>query len=55
MGKVLEPFFTTKRTGEGTGLGLTVAKALMDLHGVAIRLLNRSEGGLRVELMFKAA
>jgi signal transduction histidine kinase len=34
--RIYEPFFTTKGVGKGTGLGLEIAK----------RLLQRSEGGL---------
>jgi two-component system NtrC family sensor kinase len=31
--RIMSPFFTTKVEGEGTGLGLAVSKAIMEVHG----------------------
>ncbi len=31
--QIMSPFFTTKPEGEGTGLGLAVSKAIMQVHG----------------------
>ena len=31
--RLFQPFFTTKRRGEGVGLGLTFTKAVVDAHG----------------------
>jgi signal transduction histidine kinase len=52
--RVFEPFvrLETSRSSEtgGTGLGLTLVKAIAQGHGGSIRLENRAEGGLRATL-----
>jgi len=40
---IFEPFFTTKGT-VGTGLGLWVAKEIMDKHSGSIRMRSSTEG-----------
>ena len=50
--RIFEPFFTTKDTGKGTGLGLTVAYAIMQEHGGQIRLVSNSSGGANFQIGF---
>jgi signal transduction histidine kinase len=53
LGKVFDPFFSTKPTGKGMGLGLTVAKKLVELHSGTIRVGNCPQDGAIVTLIFK--
>lgn len=32
LGKIMQPFFTTKAPGKGTGLGLSISKGIIDEH-----------------------
>ena len=49
--KLFEPFFTTKDK-EGTGLGLCVARMIMNMHGGDLKAENRAEGGARFRMFW---
>jgi signal transduction histidine kinase len=53
--KLFEPFFTTKAPGHGTGLGLSVARQIVQLHGGTLRLASRPGGGARVTIQIPSA
>jgi signal transduction histidine kinase len=51
LGKLYDPFFTTRPLGEGTGLGLTVSLNIVRAHNASINIQNREAGGASVVVM----
>ncbi|CAH2604323.1 Histidine kinase [Rhodovastum atsumiense] len=55
LGRVTEPFFTTKPHGEGTGLGLPMAKGFAEQSGGALAIDSTPGVGTRVTLWLPVA
>jgi len=53
--RCLDPFFTTKDVGEGTGLGLAVANNIVVNHGGKIEIQSDLGKGTTVRLTFPTA
>lgn len=51
--RIFEPFVTTRR--DGLGLGLTVSRTILALHGARIRARNRAAGGASFEVVLPVA
>ncbi len=50
---LFSPFVTTKKVGEGTGLGLYLSKKLMSRMNAEIKINRNYKNGLQIDLVFK--
>src|SRR6202008_4837746 len=53
--KIYDPFFTTKRPGGGSGLGLTICLAVIKDHGGQIQLQTSEGSGTTFRILLPAA
>jgi signal transduction histidine kinase len=54
-GKVAEPFYSTRRAAGHSGLGLTLARELLRIHGGTLTISSNSPRGALVELCLPLA
>ncbi len=50
LGKIFDPFYTTKPVGKGTGLGLAMVASLVEQHGGAIEVESSPGCGTRFQI-----
>lgn len=55
LGRVFDPFFSTKAIGHGSGLGLFIAHEIVEEHGGCILVENQPQGGARFTIRLPAA
>lgn len=55
MKKLFEPFFTTKRDRKGTGLGLFVARTIVERHGGVLKIESEPGRGTSAKVFLPAA
>ena len=55
LGKIFDPFFSTKDVGKGLGLGLSISYNIVRDFKGALRAENPTEGGARFTLTLRRA
>lgn len=50
--RILEPFFTTKPVGKGTGMGLSIAYSIAQKHGGTLEIASTPKQGTTMTIVF---
>ena len=53
--RIFDPFFSTKETGKGTGLGLALVKEVADWHGASIEVDTQVGEGSCFSVLFSVS
>ena len=53
INKIFDPFFTTKNLTQSTGLGLSVAKSIIEMHRGLINVESKKGKGAKFTILFK--
>jgi signal transduction histidine kinase len=54
LDKIFQPFFTTKPTGQGTGLGLSMSYDIIKAHGGEIKIESKENEGANFTVILPA-
>ena len=50
--RIFEPFYTTSGRANGTGVGLSITRTMVTIHGGSIKALQGKDGGTIMEITF---
>ncbi len=54
LDKIFQPFFTTKPSGEGTGLGLSLSYDIVRAHGGDLKVITKEGEGTTFTIQLPA-